>query len=287
MRDENLNYAIFWKIPNETSPVVDYSHLLTYLIRMKVFYAEYQTDYSSYTFSYAVYCVKETNKELPDIYARGFLPYTGDLSLTEDHFYLARSLRVDLNRFASLSENRRVDRKIEPLGIEMVVVDRADFDTKNEDFVKFCQDYAEERFAGGSMSAERLAYVLERDLITHIFRFATADQTYGYVLAIVADGLLHYWFSFYDTDYMRSHSLGKWMMWRVIAWAQQRGLDYVYIGTCYREKSLYKVRDHKGAEFFDGRGWNADTGFLKELCRSDEDKKEQDLFKSAWREKLT
>lgn len=260
---------------------------LAYLIRMKIFYSEYQTNYNSYTFSYAVYCVRETADELPAIYASGFLPYTGDLSLAEDHFYLARSLRIDLARFATLSENRRVDRKIQPLGIDMTVIDRPDFDTNDPAFVDFCQAYAEERFAGGSMSAERLAYVLDRNLVTHVFRFTSPDQTYGYVLAVVADGMLHYWFSFYNTAYMRSHSLGKWMMWRVIDWAQQRGLAHVYIGTCYREKSLYKVRDHKGAEFFDGRGWNTDTDFLKVLCRSDEEARPQDAFKSTWREKLT
>lgn len=222
---------------------------------------------------------------MPDIYARGFLPYTGDVTLTEDHFYLARSLRIDLSRFATRSENRRVDRKVEPLNIAMQAVARKDFDTSDPAFVRFCQSYAEERFAGGSMSAERLAYVLDRALVSHIFRFTSSAQTYGYVLAVVADGMLHYWFSFYDTEFMQSHSLGKWMMWRVINWAQQQGLDYVYIGTCYREKSLYKVRDHKGAEFFDGRRWNADTDFLKELCRSDDAAPSADMLKTEHRER--
>ena len=250
---------------------------------MKIFYSEYQTDYSSYTFSYAVYCVKEHFDELSSIYAQGFLPYTGDLSLAEDYFYLARSLRVNLSRFATASENRRVDRKILPLSIEMEVLNRTDFDATDATFVQFCHAYAEERFAGGSMSPERLSYVLSRDLITQIFRFATPDKTYGYVLAVVAGDTLHYWYSFYDTDYMRSHSLGKWMMWKVIDWAQQQGLAYAYIGTCYREKSLYKVRDHKGVEFFDGRSWNDDTAFLKELCRSDEATKTADMLKSDWK----
>ena len=232
-----------------------------------------------------MYAVRERAEEVPDIYARGFLPYTGDVTLTEDHFYLARSLRIDLSRFATRSENRRVDRKIQSLDIAMHVIDRRDFDAGNPAFVQFCQAYAEERFAGGSMSAERLAYVLNRALVTHVFRFASSERTYGYVLAVVADGMLHYWFSFYDTEFMQSHSLGKWMMWRVIDWAQQQELDYVYIGTCYREKSLYKVRDHKGAEFFDGRRWNPDTDFLKELCRRDDTPRTADMLKSDWKDR--
>lgn len=247
---------------------------------MKILFSEYQTDYSTYTFSYAVYCQKEAAHEVPEIYHRGFLPYTGDLSLSGDYFYLARSLRVALDRFATSSENRRVDRKIEPLNIQMEVLTRQDFNTSDQEFVQFCQAYAEERYAGGSMSAERLAYVLDRRLISHIFRFRSAEQLFGYVLAVVDEGMLHYWFSFYDTDYMRSHSLGKWMMWKVIDWSQQQGLSYAYIGTCYREKSLYKVRDHKGAEFFDGLRWNSDVAWLKELCRNDEAPKPADMIKS-------
>ena len=256
-----------------------------YLFSMKILFSEYQTDYSSYTFSYAVYCRQEAPEEVPAIYDQGFLPYTGSASLAENYFYMARSLRIDLSRFTSLSENRRVDRKIQPLEIDMAVIDRHRFDTSDNAFVQFCSAYAEERFAGGNMSPKRLSYVLDRHLITHIFHFSRSTQTFGYVLAVIAKGMLHYWFSFYDTEYMRSHSLGKWMMWKVIDWAQQQALSYAYIGTCYREKSLYKVRDHKGAEFFDGKGWNSDTALLKELCRQDDETKATDMLKSEWRDR--
>ena len=130
------------------------------------------------------------------------------------------------------------------------------------------------------MDTQRLQYVLSRQLISHIFTFRNAEQTLGYVFAIIAGNTLHYWYSFYETEYMRSHSLGKWMMWKVIDWAQAQGLEYVYIGTCYREKSLYKVRDHKGAEFYDGIRWNSNLELLKQLCRTDESPKASDLLKS-------
>lgn len=247
---------------------------------MKILFSEHQTDYSSYTFSYAVYCVKESQEELPEIYTKGFLPYTGDTDWKEDVFYLARSLRVNLAEFKTLSENRRIDRKMEPLQAGMLVQPKLEFDTNNPEFITFCTNYAEERFAGGNMDASRLQYVLSRQLISHIFTFRNTEQILGYVFAIVEDNTLHYWFSFYETEYMRSHSLGKWMMWKVIDWAKEQGLAYVYIGTCYREKSLYKVRDHKGAEFFDGLQWNTDTSLLKELCRTDEQAKPIDLLKS-------
>ncbi len=246
---------------------------------MNIIFSEYQTDYSSYTFSYAIYCIKEKQEELSEIYQKGFLPYTGNLSLEDDTFYLARSLRINLANFKSSSENRRVNRKAEPLNIQMEICSKAEFDLENPEFQKFCKDYAEERFSGGSMDADRLSYVLERQMLTHIISFSAEEQIYGYVFAVMQDDMLHYWFSFYDTAYMRSHSLGKWMMWKVIDWAQHEELQYVYIGTCYREKSLYKVRDHKGAEFFDGQKWNQDIALLKRLCKSDEEAKVSDLFK--------
>ncbi len=161
----------------------------------------------------------------------------------------------------------------------MQVHQKENFDFQDKDFQQFCSEYAEERFSGGSMQEERLEYVLKREMLTHIISFYSGDKAYGYVFTVMEGDMLHYWFSFYDTEFMRSHSLGKWMMWKVIDWAEQQGLAQVYIGTCYKERSLYKVRDHKGAEFFDGSKWNTDVTLLKELCKSDEEEKESDLFK--------
>lgn len=245
---------------------------------MKIFYSEYQTDYTTYTFSYAIYCEKEKNSELPEIYEKGFLPYTGNYQIDSDIFYMARSLRVNLANFEDSSENRRVDRKIAELNIQLEITEKSKFDLQSTEFQQFCTEYAEERFSGGNMASDRLDYVLSRGLLTHIFIFKTDNQVLGYVFTALENGVLHYWFSFYDIEYMK-YSLGKWMMWRVIRWAKDNGLNYCYLGTCYKEKALYKVRDHKGTEFFDGAKWNADSELLKRLCKSDEEKKAADLFK--------
>ena len=47
------------------------------------------------------------------------------------------------------------------------------------------------------------------------------------------------------------------------------GKKYIYLGTCYGEKALYKVRDFKGIEFYDGNKWMKDNKILKDLCKSD------------------
>ena len=51
--------------------------------------------------------------------------------------------------------------------------------------------------------------------------------------------------------------------------AKNQKINFVYLGTCYGKKALYKVRDFKGIEFYDGNGWNNDVKILKKLCKED------------------
>lgn len=247
---------------------------------MKVFFSENKVDYQTYTFDYAVYCLKETQQELPSIYQKGFLPYSADTRIEGDLFYLSRSLRVNLLNFIDTSENRRVCRLIEPLNITLKVIRKADFDLKNTDFLNFCHQYISERIGDDNMSEERLNFILNKDTTTHFFEFRNENKLLGYVLACLEGDMLHYWFAFFDTEFMRTHSLGKWMMWRVIKWAKDANLNHAYLGTAYKTSALYKIRDHKGLEFFDGSRWNPDMKALKVLCETDLEPKNVDFFKT-------
>lgn len=238
---------------------------------MKIFFSEHQVIYSSYTFSYGVYCLKETQDELAEIYTRGFLPYTGNLKIKKDIFYLARSVRVNLENFSDTSENRRVNRITSELGIHVDVISKNKFDAENPEFLSFCQQFAEERFDGGRMDKDRIRHIFHCGTFSHIIVFQSVEKIYGYVFAAIHGDMLHYWYSFFDIAFLKSHALGKWMMWRAIRWAKDNGLKYVYLGTCYKTKALYKVRDHNGVEFFDGVRWNNDTKLLKHLCQLDEE----------------
>lgn len=246
---------------------------------MKIFFSENRVDYSNYTFDYAIYCYRESQEELPEIYAKGFLPYTGDLSIEGDIFYLARSLRVELDSFDDTSENRRVNRLVEPLKVELEVIKKEDFDLNDPSFVEFCQEYISQRIGDDNMSMERWQYILSREIGTHIFRFSSEGKLLGFILTALDKDILHYWFAFFDTEYMRTHSLGKWMMWRAIRWAKDNGLQYVYLGTAYKPGALYKIRDHKGLAYFNGYEWSKDIEKLKELCKTDLETKEADHFK--------
>lgn len=249
------------------------------LSNMKIFFSESRNDYSTYTFSYAIYSVKETQTELPDIYNKGFLPYTSNPSIEPEVYYLCRSLRVDLERFEDSSENRRVNRKVEELNVQLDLLPKTEFDCDHPAFLHFCLDYAADRFSNSAMNENRFRYILNRESASHLFRFQSEGRLLGYVLAVIEGKMLHYWYAFFDTQFMESHSIGKWMMWRVIRWAKDQGLAHVYLGTCYGKHSLYKVRDHKGLEFFDGSGWNADMKLLKDLCNTDAEPPASDRFK--------
>lgn len=246
---------------------------------MKIFYSENNVDYTSYTFNYAIYCVKENDDELNDIYTKGFLPYTGNTQIEGDIFYLARSLRVNSENFDDTSENRRVNRIIEELNIELTVHKKADFNLETPEFKIFCESYINERIGEDHMSIERWNFILSKSTGTHLFEFKSGDKILGYVLALITDEIVHYWFAFFDTEYMRSHSLGKWMMWRVIKWAKENNKKYTYLGTAYKPAALYKIRDHKGLEYWDGSNWNTDIKQLKDWCQNDLEPKDSDRFK--------
>ena len=249
---------------------------------MKIFRSESFVDYKTYTFNYATYCIKEHQQELPEIYAKGFLPYSNDIDLKEETYYLARSLRVDLNVFTESSENRRVARKIESAEPSFEVIPIEEFNVNDENFKSYCLNFANQRFSE-PISNERLDYILHSKSISHIFQFKIAKKVVGYVISIIEKGSLHYWFAFFDLD-QQAFSLGKWMMFSVIKWAFDQKLDHVYLGTCYGEKSLYKVRDFKGLSYFDGNQWVSDIKKLKLKCKTDaefnkdEFKQDTDLF---------
>lgn len=249
---------------------------------MKIFRSESFVDYKTYTFNYATYCIKEDVHEIPEIYAQGFLPYSNDVHLKVESYYLARSLRVDLSEFTPSSENRRVARKIAPFDPSFKVVPVDDFNLSDEKFKAYCLDFANQRFSE-PISRERLDYILSAKSISHIFDFSIEGRSVGYVISIIEQGTLHYWFAFFDLDH-RPYSLGKWMMFSVINWAAEQKMKYVYLGTCYGEKSLYKVRDFKGLSYFDGNQWVSDIKSLKLKCKADNDfttdafKQDTDLF---------
>lgn len=247
---------------------------------MKIVYSEYQKDYQTYTFSYAPYCIFEDGDRPEEIYSSGFLPYTGNIGLKHYMCYMARSLRVKLSDFTLSSENRRVSRKFEGISFKREIISIDNFDTRDEAFRKFCTDYSKERFKGGEMPGDRLDYVLNSPFATHIIKYSENDHTIAYIVACMNDEMLHYWYSFFSLELHTERPLGKWLMLDCIRMAKESQMEFCYLGTCYGKHSLYKVRDFKALEFFDGMGWQNDINRLKTWCKGDNDPLSLDRFKS-------
>lgn len=253
---------------------------------MNIIFSEYRKNYTTYTFGYAVYAMPDSLDEYEDVYAKGFLPYTGDTTLRNPMFYMARSFRINLSRYVESSENRRVNRKAEPFAMTLDIIAKESFDLTDTAFIDFCTNYAEERFSGGSMSRERLLYVLYHPNCTHIAIARSNERIMGYIVlgihgAGTAKSCMQYWFAFFDTSLMEHFPVGKWMMGSVIRHAKEQSMAFVYLGTCYTEKALYKTRDFSGGECFIGNMWSPDMELLKTLCKRDsaDTDIESDLFK--------
>ena len=256
------------------APFVNCEHF-----EMKIIYAEYLKDYSSYTFSYVPYAVYQSRNQMTEIYDSGYLPYTGNVKLNHHLYYKARSVRINLKKFEMGSENRRVKRKFDPYKVIVDWIPIEDFNTKDADFVAFCTEYSRRRFKGGEMESDRLKYILDSPFLTHIAQFEIDGKNAGYVFLSRNEKLVHYWYSFYELDEFQDLPLGKYLMMKILWQSKELGRTYCYLGTCYGPHSLYKVRDFKGVEFSDGSRWSNDISQLKSWCKNDDSDMHTDRFK--------
>lgn len=226
---------------------------------MKLFFSEYQADYSKYYFPYQIYLKREENDDLDKIFSMGFLPSRMKLYL----FYLARSLRVSLDRFKLSSENRRILRKTEDINLE--VVDLKDF-KYHYSIGKLASDFYKKRFGKGVMSAYRIKWLLTSGACTHVIICtdkSKGGKIIGYCPSVMTSNLLHYAYPFYDLNYLNKN-VGMGMMLKAALFAKDKDLKFVYLGTVYTKTSLYKVQ-FSGVEYFSGSGWSDDVSKLKEL----------------------
>ncbi|MEL6652112.1 MAG: GNAT family N-acetyltransferase [Bacteroidota bacterium] len=238
---------------------------------MKVIFREGLADYDSYSFGYSVLAQIEPQDSLSHVYNQGFLPYSSELDLPADHCYLCRNVRVNLADFSFGSENRRVGRKLGPLELTVTETSMDEFDTDDPVFRKFCKTYAEAKFSNKYLDDARLDYMFSHASGTDIATWKNADgQPVAYVFLGQDQEIAHYWYAFYDLQLGQEFPLGKYLMQSSVKRAQEKGQKYMYLGTCYGTKPLYKIRDFSGVEYFTGQGWSADIQALKALCYQDE-----------------
>jgi arginyl-tRNA--protein-N-Asp/Glu arginylyltransferase len=226
---------------------------------MKLLFSEGLPDYDHYIFPYAIWAFPEPKETPADLFDAGFLPSTRELN----RFYLARHIRVRLSEFTPSSENRRVLRKCAHL--RMRLLPQSEF-TLTPERLEFCRSYANTRFGEGVMSGERLESLFTAPVATHIMVFddPKSGVEAGYVvLYIEARRLAFYYYSFYDLA-MFDRNLGLYIMTSVVKAFAEDKISFLYLGTCYSERALYKTQ-FRGCEFFNGVRWSDNIRELKYL----------------------
>lgn len=219
-------------------------------------------DYQNYRFPYCLYAIKEADDYYGEIYDKGFLPYSNNLDMEEEIFYMARSIRIDLARSPFKYKQNNVFNKFSKvyLDTELVFSLESKDDLKNNhDFLDWCLANAKKRF----LSMERLRYILSRPYLRNILCITSKEKVLAYVFLIHEPGkFAHVWYSFYDQE-NKMNDFGKWIILKTIAWCFAHQYPLFYIGTCYSASAFYKLTLSPQTTYFDGTGWNEDLSGLK------------------------
>jgi len=228
---------------------------------MKLLFSEAQADYTHYIFPYAIWAFPEPSETPADLFNAGFLPSSRQL----DRFYLCRQLRIDLAKFTPSSENRRILRKGDGIRVELVPRAEFEYTPARREFFK---RYADVKFGRDVMSNTRLDALFSSSIISHLLVFTAADTGAEVGVAslyLESTRLAFYYYAFYDLAHA-NRSLGMFMMTSAARLFAERGVAYLYLGSCYSESALYKTQ-FAGAEFFTGFRWSDNLAELKHLVR--------------------
>ena len=241
---------------------------------MKLLFSEAKADYGHYVFPYAVWAFPERGETPADIFDLGFLPSSRNL----DRFYLCRQVRVDLRRYRPSSENRRILRKGD--GITAALIPRVEFNYTPERR-EFYKTYADIKFGKDVMSYERLDLLLQGKITSHLLVFTdtrSSAEVGTVMLYLESKSLAYYYYAFYDLNYYH-RNLGMFMMTSAVALFAERGIQFMYLGSCYLPNALYKVQ-FAGAEFFNGVRWSSNLDELKFLIRRGQREQRQHLLEN-------
>jgi hypothetical protein len=227
---------------------------------MKLLFSEARADYANYIFPYAIWAFPEPGETPADLFTAGFLPSSRQL----DRFYLCRHLRVNLAKFVPSSENRRILRKGEDIRVELVPRAEFEYTPARREFFK---RYADSKFGPNVMSYARLDALFSSPIISHLLVFTDPSGAEIGVASLYLESmeLAFYYYAFYDLAHA-NRSLGMFMMTSSAGLFAERGVAYLYLGSCYSESALYKTQ-FAGAEFFTGFRWSDNLAELKHLVR--------------------
>lgn len=209
--------------------------------------------------------------DLGDIYAGGYLPYSGDTTDPRHLFYMSRSLRVDLAGF-SLEKKRRYDhRSWQCHGLRNELMPKEAF--MNE-FGHVMSDLAykwmEPRFGDDALARDRFAYILSKDFLNRILIWKEDGELVAFALIVWGNWGAHYWYVFYKNGTGSKHAPGHGYLVDFVQLAKSHGLPFAYLGTSYGKKSRYKSRGIRGTCFWDDTAWINQRDQLTRLLTEDD-----------------
>jgi hypothetical protein len=230
---------------------------------MRLLFSESRPDYEGYVFPYAVWGFLEPGERPRDALAEGFLPSLPDLS----RFYLCRQVRVGLRGFSPNSENRRILRKGEGIGSDLLEIGAFD---ATDARIDSCHRCATRRWSSPP-ARSRIERIFASPITSHVLVFSDPDGAEcGWVTLLIDGPAAFYSNAFYRTDHP-VRDLGLFLMTQTVRTLSQAGLEHLHLGTCYSRSALYKTA-FPGVDFFDGTRWNKDLAALKyQLSRQDGD----------------
>lgn len=229
---------------------------------MRLVREEYGADYAHYRFGYCEWLDVEPGDAVSEMYAGGYLPYSGDPRI-QGRFYMARSARLPLARFAFTSENRRIAGHFDGAFTRTVMPAREASEAVRELFLT----YFAERHGPGIMPRERLAGILATPLPLSLITYERDGALTAAVLEVGDAHCGHFWFSAYSLALVKQ-SLGLWLIQDGARAAQAAGKSHYYLGTLYGTKALYKT-NLAPLEWWAGSSWSGDLAALKALARAD------------------
>jgi arginyl-tRNA--protein-N-Asp/Glu arginylyltransferase len=174
-----------------------------------------------------------------------------------------RSVRINLNRFELISENRRILNKVATMRLGVAKLPLTDY---NMSIAKQAKDFYEIKFGKGIMSAQKVKEMLTdptKSNWNELIKFSADGSNIGYAICYENDSILHYSYPFYDLD-KAPKDMGLGMMNRAIQFAKETGKKYIYLGSLQRPTDTYKIQ-FTGLEWFDGAKWQSDIETVKKL----------------------
>lgn len=203
-----------------------------------------------------------SDKNIEDLYNQGYVFTRVDRGVMNQ----TRSFRIDLSKYETSSENRRILRKSEHLSLQVKPIPFVSYSWK---IGKLAKDFYE-KFGDKVFTANKIREILTDDKKSNFNRLFVFVDTrnragVGFAISLKTENLIHYSYPFYIEDPKES-SRGLGMMTKVVEWAKETGKKYIYLGSLQRPSDSYKLQ-FAGGEWFDGKSWQTDYTPLKEILK--------------------